>query len=249
MKRWIGVGFLVLALGLAGCSSSLDTVEEQRHLDLPIESIEALEIVNNSGNLVVKGDDKATSIQVDANIVRSANINPKDVIVTLTKDGNVARLSSDLNGHFGVVRLELNVEVTVPSALKVAITDDSGDIDVSKLAGALTIKDDSGDIILKDVTGEVQINDQSGDIKINNATALKLIEDDSGDILLEDTGGDMEIKDQSGDMKIVRHKGNVTISDDSGDIDIYTVNGDVNIVEDGTGKRSVKNVSGSYTSN
>ncbi|MED4569020.1 DUF4097 family beta strand repeat-containing protein [Brevibacillus agri] len=250
MKSWIGAGFLALAIGLAGCSNgSLQTVEEKRHLELPIAAIETLEIATASGDLIVKGDDKATSIQVDATINRSPNINPEDIEITLAEDGAVAQLTSESRAQFGVAYMKLKLEVTVPSGLKVAITDGSGDIDVSKLAGPLTIADDSGDIRLKDVTGEVEINDQSGDIKISKATALKLIEDDSGDILLEDTVGDVEIRDQSGDMNIVRHKGNLSISDESGDIDIYTVDGNVEIVEDGSGKRSVKNVSGSYTEN
>ncbi|MGG1659052.1 DUF4097 family beta strand repeat-containing protein [Brevibacillus sp. NRS-1366] len=246
MKRWIGVGLLLAAMGLAGCSS-MEMVEEKRHLELPLESIEALDIQTESGDLVVKGDDQATAIKVEATIKKSQNIAAEDIIVTLEKEGNTANLVSKTSGGFGIRYTDIDLTVTIPSNLKVSIADGSGDIDISHLAGSLTIEDDSGDISITDVTGEVEIDDQSGDIKINNATALKLIHDESGNISLEDTGGDVEIQDESGDLRITKHNGSLTISDGSGNIDIDKVSGDVTILEDGSGDRKVKNVRGSFT--
>lgn len=246
MKRWIGVGVLLAAIGLTGCSS-LQTVEEHRQLELPLESIEALEIQTESGDLTLRGDDQAHVITVEATIRKSQNIADDDILITLEQDGNLARLVSETKGGFGLRYTDIDLTVTIPSTLPVSIVDDSGDIDISHLAGPLTIQDDSGDILINDVTGEVTIDDQSGDITIKNASALKLIHDESGQISLENTAGDLEIEDESGDMRITKHDGNLTISDGSGDIDIDTVTGDVVILEDGSGDRKVKKVSGAVT--
>ncbi|MBG9941989.1 DUF4097 family beta strand repeat-containing protein [Brevibacillus formosus] len=250
MKQWIGVGLIAVGIGLAGCTINDNVIkieEEKRQLELPAESIEALNIVTDSGNLIVKGDEKATVIHVDADI-KSKNVKPEEIIITLEKDGNTATLRSEINTGIGINYVDMTLTVTVPAQLPIALTDGSGDIDMTNLAGKLTIEDDSGDIQLTNTNGEVEIRDQSGDIKIKDASALKLIEDDSGDIVMENTGGNVAIHDQSGDMYIRKHKGDVTISDESGDIVIDTVEGNVLIENDGSGDRFVQNIKGSYTS-
>ncbi|MBY0084812.1 MULTISPECIES: DUF4097 family beta strand repeat-containing protein [Brevibacillus] len=250
VKQWIGVGLIAVGIGLAGCTINNNVIkveEEKRQLELPAESIEALNIVTDSGDLIVKGDEKATAIHVEAEI-KSKNVKPEEIILTLEKDGNNATLRSEVNTDIGFNFVDMTITVIVPAKLPIALTDGSGDIDMTNLTGKLTIEDDSGDIQLTNTNGEVEIRDQSGDIKIKDASALKLIEDDSGEIVMENTGGNVAIHDQSGDMYIRKHKGDITISDQSGDIVIDTVEGNVLIENDGSGDRFVQNVTGSYTS-
>jgi DUF4097 and DUF4098 domain-containing protein YvlB len=250
VKQWIGVGLIAVGIGLAGCTINDNVIkieEEKRQLELPAESIEALNIVTDSGDLIVKGDEKATAIHVEADI-KSKNVKPEDIIITLEKDGNTATLRSEMNTDIGFNYVDMTLTVIVPAQLPIALTDGSGDIDMTNLTGKLTIEDDSGDIRLTNTNGEVEIRDQSGDIIIKDASALKLIEDDSGDIFMENTGGKVEIHDQSGDMVIRNHKGDIKISDESGDMVIDTVEGNVLIENDGSGERSVQNIKGSYTS-
>ncbi|RAT99034.1 DUF4097 family beta strand repeat-containing protein [Brevibacillus sp. Leaf182] len=250
MKQWIGVGLIAVGIGLAGCTISDNVIkieEEKRQLELPAESIEALNIATDSGDLIVKGDEKATAIHVEADI-KTKNVKPEEIIITLEKDGNTATLRSEVNTDIGLNYVDMTLTVIVPAQMPIALTDGSGDIDMTNLTGKLTIEDDSGDIELTNTTGEVEIRDQSGDIKIKDASALKLIEDDSGDIVMENTGGNVAIHDQSGDMYIRKHKGDITISDQSGNIVIDTVEGNVLIENDGSGDRFVQNVTGSYTS-
>lgn len=250
MKQWIGVGLIAVGIGLAGCTISDNVIkieEEKRQLELPAESIEALNIATDSGDLIVKGDEKATAIHVEADI-KTKNVKPEEIIITLEKDGNTATLRSEVNTDIGLNYVDMTLTVIVPAQMPIALTDGSGDIDMTNLTGKLTIEDDSGDIQLTNTNGEVEIRDQSGDIKIKDASALKLIEDDSGDIVMENTGGNVAIHDQSGDMYIRKHKGDITISDQSGNIVIDTVEGNVLIENDGSGDRFVQNVTGSYTS-
>lgn len=250
MKQWIGVGLIAVGISLAGCTISDNVIkieEEKRQLELPAESIEALNIATDSGDLIVKGDEKATAIHVEADI-KTKNVKPEEIIITLEKDGNTATLRSEVNTDIGLNYVDITLTVIVPAQMPIALTDGSGDIDMTNLTGKLTIEDDSGDIELTNTNGEVEIRDQSGDIKIKDASALKLIEDDSGDIVMENTGGNVAIHDQSGDMYIRKHKGDITISDQSGNIVIDTVEGNVLIEDDGSGDRFVQNVTGSYTS-
>lgn len=250
MKQWIGVGLIAVGIGLAGCTISDNVIkieEEKRQLELPAESIEVLNIATDSGDLIVKGDEKATAIHVEADI-KTKNVKPEEIIITLEKDGNTATLRSEVNTDIGLNYVDMTLTVIVPAQMPIALTDGSGDIDMTNLTGKLTIEDESGDIQLTNTNGEVEIRDQSGDIKIKDASALKLIEDDSGDIVMENTGGNISIHDQSSDMYIRKHKGDITISDESGNIVIDTVEGNVLIENDGSGDRFVQNVTGSYTS-
>ncbi|MGG4448262.1 DUF4097 family beta strand repeat-containing protein [Brevibacillus porteri] len=250
MKQWIGVGLIAVGIGLAGCTINNNVIkidEEKRQIELPAESIETLKILTDSGDLIVKGDEKATVIHVEADI-KSKNVKPEEIILTLEKDGNTATLRSEINTDIGVNYVDMTLTVIVPAQLPIALTDGSGDIDMTNLTGKLTIEDDSGDIQLTNTNGEVEIRDQSGDITIKDASALKLIEDDSGDIFMENTGGNVEIHDQSGDMVIRNHKGDIKISDESGDMVIDTVEGNVRIENDGSGERTVLNIKGSFTS-
>ncbi|MFS0556678.1 DUF4097 family beta strand repeat-containing protein [Brevibacillus sp. 179-C9.3 HS] len=250
MKQWIGVGLIAVGIGIAGCTISDNVIkveEEKRQLELSAESIEALDIVTDSGDLIVKGDEKATAIRVDADI-KTKNVKPEDIFITLEKDGNTATLRSEMNTDIGFNYVDMTLTVTVPAQLPITLTDGSGDIDMTELTGKITIEDDSGDIRLTNTGGETEIRDQSGDIRIKDASALKLIEDDSGDIFMENTGGNVEIHDQSGDMVIRNHKGDMKISDESGDMVIDTVEGNVLIENDGSGERTVLNIKGSYTS-
>lgn len=232
MKLWIGAALLAVGISLTGCSlddSVIQPEEEKRQFELSAESIEALNMVLDSGDLIVKGDEKATAIRVDADI-KTKNINPEDIVVTLAQEGNTAKLLSEVNTDIGFNYLDLTLTVTVPAQMPITITGQSGDMDLMNLTGKLTIEDDSGDIRLTNTSGEAEIRDQSGDIS------------------LENTAGNTEIRDQSGELSIIKHKGDLKISDQSGDINIDTVDGDVLIENDDSGERVVQNIKGSYTS-
>jgi putative adhesin len=112
--------------------------------------------------------------------------------------------------------------VTVPASGRSEISDGSGDVTATGLAGTITLGNASGDIHATRISGSTTITDNSGDIVLTSlAGARVLIKNDSGDIA--GTGVSTQVltaQDLSGDISVVFTKvpQRVEISDDSGNI-------------------------------
>ena len=112
--------------------------------------------------------------------------------------------------------------VTVPAGGRTEISDGSGDVTATGLAGTLTLDNASGDIHATRISGSTTITDNSGDIVVTSLTGAQvLIKNDSGDIT--GTGVSTQVltvQDLSGDIRVVFTKvpQRVQVSNASGDI-------------------------------
>lgn len=112
--------------------------------------------------------------------------------------------------------------VTVPAAGRSEISNGSGNLAASDLAGTVTLSTDSGDIHATRISGSATITDHSGDITVSSLSAARaVIINDSGNI----TGSGVSSRqltahDQSGDITVVFTKvpDLVRISASSGNI-------------------------------
>jgi hypothetical protein len=116
----------------------------------------------------------------------------------------------------------------------VTLSDSSGDVDVRRCAGPVTVRrDSSGDVEIADVAGDVVVDtDSSGDIDVRQVRgAARVGSDSSGDIEFADIGGDVEVgADGSGSIRADRVGGNFSVRrDGSGSIDHSGVSGAVSI--------------------
>ena len=115
-----------------------------------------------------------------------------------------------------------NYAITVPPSNRSEITDGSGDVTATGLAGTTVLTDASGNITATRLSGSTTISDNSGDIVVTSpAGGRVLIMNDSGDIT--GTGVSSQVltaQDQSGDISVVFTKipQRVQVSDSSGDI-------------------------------
>jgi Putative adhesin len=116
----------------------------------------------------------------------------------------------------------LDFAVTVPAAGRSAVSDASGDLTASGLAGTFTLNDGSGDITATRISGAPTVSDGSGDIVVTSLSGSRaLIMDDSGDITASGvSASSLTATDQSGDITVTFSKvpDRVRISDASGDI-------------------------------
>jgi hypothetical protein len=116
----------------------------------------------------------------------------------------------------------IDYAVTVPAGGRADISDASGDLTVSRLAGTFTLNDGSADITATRISGAPTISDQSGDIVVNSLSGTRArIIDNSGDISGRGVSSrDLTATDQSGDITVVFTKvpDRVQVSDASGDI-------------------------------
>jgi hypothetical protein len=112
--------------------------------------------------------------------------------------------------------------VTVPAGGRSEISNASGNLTASGLAGPVTLSTDSGDIHATRISGHATISDHSGDITVTSLSAARtLIMNDSGNIIGSDVSSqNLTAQDQSGDITVVFTKvpDLVRISDSSGNI-------------------------------
>jgi DUF4097 and DUF4098 domain-containing protein YvlB len=246
---------------LSACN--LKITEEMRELSLPANEIEQLIVATGAGDLRIEGVEGLETIEATATIRRSTG--PESVVFELVGEGGEAYLNGDFESKFaiGPVTRSMDVVVKVPQGISLTIADDSGDawvgdvggeviieddsgeLRVERIGGALTITDDSGDIDVRDVGGAVTIGDDSGELRVENVAGALTIADGSGNIYVRSVGGALVIQDDEGRIEASGIGGSATVADDSGDIAIDGVGGDLLLEEDGSGDFTFENVAGS----
>jgi hypothetical protein len=210
-----------------------------KKLEIDGESINTLRINCGSGFLKVYGRDQQRRIEVQAEIIIE-NVDRDDIdkflerglILELEKRGSKAILRSEANQSFwesvfgNRPRVTVNLTVTVPAEINLAVDDGSGFILIDNIRGDVQVDDGSGETTIREVTGDVWVDDGSGELKITSV------------------GGDVDVDDGSGTITIEQIGGNVTIDDGSGSININDVKKNVTIIDDGSGGVNISNVQG-----
>lgn len=213
---------MTAAMICTACSFSSPTLQDTRELQTPIADGGRFEIDAGAGSLTLRGDDASTAIHVRAEIYQTtAN---DDYTLTLElQDDNRARLVAEAASSFGGGSDRIDLSITVPRMLDVAIVDGSGSTLVEMLSGDLNIDDGSGSIRVTDVQGSV------------------VIEDGSGSIVVTDVSGNVDIDDGSGSISVRNIGGKVTVSDGSGSIDVDGAD-DFELADDGSGSVTTRNI-------
>jgi hypothetical protein len=141
----------------------------------------------------------------------------------------------------------IDIQITLPANLPVEAQDSSGDADLADLA-SLVMRDSSGDLEIERIKGALTLQDSSGEIHVREVASVKL-EDSSGDATIEKVSGAVEIvSDSSGDLIVRNIGGGVDVrQDSSGDIRTEDVRGNVRVGVDSSGSIYARNVSGDFT--
>jgi hypothetical protein len=112
--------------------------------------------------------------------------------------------------------------VTVPAGGRSEVSNASGNVTASGLAGTVTLSTDSGDIHATRISGSATIADHSGDITVSSLSAGRaLIMNDSGNITGRGVSSQvLTARDQSGDITLAftAVPRQVRISDSSGNV-------------------------------
>jgi hypothetical protein len=112
--------------------------------------------------------------------------------------------------------------VTVPAGGRSEVSNASGNVTASGLAGTVTLSTDSGDIHATRISGSATVADHSGDITVSSLSAGRaLIMNDSGNITGRGVSSQvLTARDQSGDITLMftAVPRQVRISDSSGNV-------------------------------
>lgn len=207
---------------------------------------ERVEILARAGDLTVRPA-AATALGAAGRACASSQALLDQTQLHVGRVGNVIQVHVQTPGNMsgiGVVYASLDLQVVVPAALPVEITDSSGDVMLDGVRVA-HITDSSGDIVARGLLADVEIDDSSGDIRVEDAAGDVRITDSSGDIVIRGAASVHIPRDSSGDIGIERIAGNVVIDQDSsGDVTVSDVNGNFELLADGSGQVSVNGVKG-----
>jgi hypothetical protein len=145
---------ILAALGVM-LTGTLPAFETTKTLDLAAQGIKRLDIDAGAGSLTVTGREGLAAIEIKAEIV-ARNVRDEDlegfirdrIELTLEKRGDVAVLVSRVRDERRLFHLgdsaQINLTVSVPKAMALAIDDGSGSISVEGLSAALRLEDGSG---------------------------------------------------------------------------------------------------------
>lgn len=122
-----------------------------------------------------------------------------------------------------------NFQVAVPAGRRAVVSDGSGDVTLSRLAGPVRVGDDSGDVHATALSGGVTIVDHSGDIFGSALSGPQVVvQNQSGNITISGLASpDVSVSDESGDVRLTFTKvpDKVRILDQSGNITVVLPRG------------------------
>jgi Toastrack DUF4097/LiaI-LiaF-like transmembrane region len=170
-----------------------------RRISQEVKGNPRLLIVNRRGNIDIRGSD-----QPDIGVVLQETIWAEN-------EAAAKNLADQLNLHFlesagqyelqsnldslphGGRNLRLDLQLQVPKATSVQLTDNKGDIVISDLKGDQTLTAQRGDARVSNIEGVVRVHESGGSTEIRDVM---------GSVEVEGRGNDMAIKSVSGTVTI-----------------------------------------------
>ncbi len=254
---------------LSGCivvaNPSHANHHDQKELIIDAATLTAFDVEAGAGSLVISGSDNVSDITVVADIYTDKR-NTDNYQLELTNSGKKAFLVAKINSSSGFWQGDsphINLKVTVPSHLMLAVEDGSGAASISNINGAVEVKDGSGELTITNIKNNLSVDDGSGSLYVNNVIGNVTIVDGSGSMELSEIDGNVDIddgsgsiyakeisgsalfEDGSGDLTVRKVDGVITIDDGSGDIDVEQAGG-LKILDSGSGGLRVKEVKGGF---
>lgn len=237
--------------------------------EVDLEGVESIEIWLGSGDIKVIHGEKPSAIFEIEKTCRAKDFKAGQDLMAKTKltfEKSLNRLrveevreDQSWRKSWTQGQVKLDITLRIPEGLELTLRTGSGDIEITRLVGRLSITSGSGDISIGTVKGDADILTGSGDLDLVEITGdLKFrtgsgsfnlgsidgnlwVATGSGDILVKAARGDLSVKTASGSVSIGSHDGSLKITTASGDvtaqsggsrgeIDIRTSSGSVDLV-------------------
>ncbi len=246
----IGIGLASLPASAARCKHKAD-----RSAELELDGAGIIEIYALAGDLRVRGRDDLTSVRAKG----EACVSKKDMLaetdITIRRTGDHIQILAEMpdtsdegDGRWEDEYAIMDLEIDLPAGVGIVVHDSSGDMKISNVASA-EITDSSGGIEVTDVAGPVLIpQDSSGDIFMERVGEVTIQVDSSGEIEIRDADEVTIANDTSGDIFVSNIRGSVLIGNDSsGGITARDIGGDLIVENDTSGGISFDRVVGNVS--
>lgn len=225
----------------------------KRDLDLPAAGLSRFTLQTQAGDLRIVGVAGLTTVELRGRACASSAEQLEKLQLQHRGSGDRLEVNTTSPDEkqinlFGSNYAYIDLEVRMPQALALELSDSSGDIEITD-AGAIDLSDSSGDITIRDPRGDVRVRDSSGDIEIDEAQGNVVVtSDSSGDIRIDGARRDVTVEeDSSGDIEIKKVSGNARVGrDSSGEIRFRSIGGDAEVGTDSSGGVYADGVKGNF---
>ena len=245
----------VLALLMLGFATLSSAAPRRGYtMDVPAANVRSITFDVQEGDLIIRGDPAATSLQMRVSIDRYwlFRLGEEGILKKLIKVSGEGtphlKVVTEIEPswrNYGRAEYPIDFQVVVPAGVVLNIRDTSGKIEVSEIDSAVDVHDGSGTLAVRHVKGPVSIDKESGDVRVQDVVGTTTIASRSGQLHFLRVGelnvtasdGNLDVID-AGSARLVNKGGNIRVSgvtgsvhidDDSGEIEVSQVGGDVAI--------------------
>jgi hypothetical protein len=253
---------------LAGSAFASDCqFRAQRSGAVDVAGVQKIVMRTGAGELEVNGRDGASGISASGDACASSQELLDAMQISVRREGAIAYVDTNipvdklrtLSNAYAYIDLDVDVPSNLPveaqdssgeaelrNLAALDMRDSSGDLEIERVKGAVSVQDSSGEIRIRDV-GSVRLEDSSGDVQIEKVAGIvDIVSDSSGELVVRDAGGKVDIRqDSSGDIRVSDVRGSLEVGvDSSGSIHARNIEGDFTVGADGSGSITHENVKG-----
>jgi hypothetical protein len=204
MSRKIGLGLCCLAFLLTAGSRAYSRSRIEK--DLKLEPGGRLVVDASSSDVFVTGRSGS-----GAHIVVTSNRDDLEELFTFRfneEPGAVRLEMRKRSAEPWPKRLQVRMEVEVPTKTNVDIRTGGGDVKVSHLEGDTNLETSGGDVGVSALVGNLTARTSGGDIELRDLSGDVNVKTSGGDITLENARGRVEARTSGGDVTASLARGN-----------------------------------------
>lgn len=193
----------------------------------PIEELTTLRVDARRSRVWIYGTD-AEEVEVTERVIvrgwggKNRESQAQDIEVGLTRDAGVMTIDADPTKTAGDSgRFIIELEVRVPRAMILDLRGEHTHFFARGIEGNVTAVNNSGDIELDSIAGAVNINSENGDVDLSDLRAGLIMRGSRLDVDLNDVSGVIDINIERAGLDIVNYR------PIDGDISIRTTRGSI----------------------
>ena len=231
------------------------SLEENKTLNINAEKPLTLKVIDHAGSVTVTGADvetvqlKAVKTAYDSSQSR-ADQEVKGIKYTVEQTGNKITLRYELPKSMNISNKVNTVDffITVPLTTAIDIDSNSGEVNITDIAGKVIVVNDFGDVTVENLEGALSVSTNSGEVTATSIIAGNSdidLQSDFGAINLRNTRGkDVSLDSNSCTITLqdVRATGDINTNTDFGNTSFENGSGDSLSIETNSGKVSVVKV-------
>ena len=208
---------MLIGSGCSGVSTLWDSCEFRapRSVTVDAAGIRSVKVRAFSGELEIEGVDDLAEVRITGSACAFEEQWLEGIDVKAERQGSELVIEAvSPHGRAWKDTGRLDLEIEVPSSMRLDVVDGSGAMEIANVAG-LRVDDGAGALSISGVAGDVEVKDGGGHLDIEDVRGHVEIADGRGDIAVRDIGGSVTMSDRNGDISVKRVGGDFTLHGDT----------------------------------